>query len=63
MVGGMSDQPFSTSVEATRTRRHASWLLSLRLGSDGSAHEMTDDDHNSLGQSVLKVEPTSKCLN
>lgn len=39
VVGGMSDQPFSTSSSAEgqsqqpgrRNRRHASWLLSVRL--------------------------------
>lgn len=37
MVDGMSDQPFSTSAEARRNRRHASWMLSLLLVPDGSS--------------------------
>eukprot|EP00904_Undaria_pinnatifida_P007949 jgi/Undpi1/4284/HiC_scaffold_17.g07650.m1 len=37
VVDGMSDQPFSTSVEARRNRRHASWMLSLLLVPDGSS--------------------------
>lgn len=35
VVDGMSDQPFSTSAEARRNRRHASWMLSLLLVPDG----------------------------
>ncbi|CAM9994583.1 unnamed protein product, partial [Laminaria digitata] len=37
VVDGMSDQPFSTSAEAKRNRRHASWMLSLLLLPDGSS--------------------------
>ena len=37
VVDGMSDQPFSTTAEARRNRRHASWMLSLLLVPDKSS--------------------------
>lgn len=53
MVGGMSDQPFSTSVGSAdgqpgggggmRNRRHADWLLSLRLVTETAAAENVPD--------------------
>lgn len=51
VVGGMSDQPFSTSVNAAadgqgggiRNRRHADWLLSLRLVTATAAAESVPD--------------------